>query len=70
MALDKATLKTTIVALMTDMLARENNSVDEFATRLSDAVDAYVKQADIVYTGGLIDAESRPITGTFEGQLE
>jgi len=70
MALDKATLKTTIVALMTDMLERENNSVDEFATRLSNAVDAYVKEANIVYTGGLIDAEAIPITGTFEGQLE
>jgi hypothetical protein len=67
--LDKATLKTTIVSIMTDMLTRQNNSIDEFATRLSDAIDVYVKGAKIVYTSGLT-AGSNPVVGTFNGNLE
>ncbi|EGV44308.1 hypothetical protein BZARG_792 [Bizionia argentinensis JUB59] len=70
MALNKSALKSEIVSIMTDMLTRETNSVDEFATRLSNAIDTYVKGADIIYTAGLIDAEARPVTGTFEGDLE
>jgi len=43
MGLNKAALKTTIVTLLTDMLTKEENSIEEFATRLSDAIDAFVK---------------------------
>lgn len=70
MALNKTELKNEIVSIMTDMMQRENTSIEEFATRLSDAVDVYVKGADIIYTAGLIDGESLPVTGTFEGQLQ
>mgnify|MGYP003134715686 CR=1 FL=1 len=70
MALDKQALKTEIVSLLTDMLVRENTSIDEFATRLSNAVDEFVKSADIVYASGLIDGESMPVTGVFNGQLQ
>ncbi len=70
MALDKEFLKSEIVSLMTDMLQREDTSVEEFATRFSDAVDAYVKEADIVYTTGLTSATGGVVTGIFEGQLQ
>lgn len=69
MALDKQRLKNEIAALLTDMMLREQNSIDEFATRLSDAVDVFVKTADIVYTDGL-SAPNGPVTGTFNGNLQ
>lgn len=69
MALDKATLKIQIVGLLTDMMLREQTSIDEFATRLSDAVDSYVKTATVVYTDGLT-APNGAVTGTFNGNLE
>lgn len=68
MALNKATLKTKIVGIMNDMLTRENTSVDEFATRLSNAIDDYVKEATINYTSGLT-APNGAVTGTFNGNL-
>lgn len=70
MALNKTALKTEIVGIMTDMLQRENTSIEEFATRLSDAIDDYVKEADIIYTTGLTSATGGVVTGTFEGNLE
>lgn len=69
MALDKATLKTTIVGIMTDMLEREETSIEEFAERLSDAVDTYTRGAKIVYTSGLT-APNGAVTGTFTGELQ
>lgn len=69
MALNKADLKTKIAAIMTDMMERENTSIDEFATRLSNAIDIYVKEATVVYTNGLI-APSGAVTGTFNGNLQ
>ena len=68
MALNKATLKTKIVGIMNDMLTRENTSVDEFATRLSNAIDDYIKEATINYTSGLT-APNGAVTGTFNGNL-
>lgn len=68
MALNKDTLKIGIAALLTDMMTRQNVSIDEFSTRLSDMVDTYVKGADIVYTSGLT-APNGAVTGTFEGNL-
>lgn len=70
MALNKTGLKNEIVAIMSDMLQRENTSIEEFATRLSDAVDDYVKEADIIYTTGLTSATGGVVTGTFEGHLQ
>lgn len=68
MALNKTDLKNKIISIMTEMLTKEENSIEEFATRLSDAVDDYVKQAKINYTSGLV-AGSNPVTGTFNGSL-
>lgn len=70
MSLNKANLKNDIIGIMTDMLSRENTSIDEFATRLSDTIDVYVKEADVNYTSGLIAPTSGgPVTGTFIGNL-
>jgi hypothetical protein len=69
MALNKADLKTKIEAIMTDMMEREDTSIDEFATRLSNAIDAYVKEATVVYSSGLI-APNGAVTGTFNGNLQ
>ena len=44
MALNKTALKTEIIGIMADMLQRENTSIEEFATRLSDAIDDYSHQ--------------------------
>jgi len=69
MALNKSELKTQIAAIMTDMMARETTSIDEFATRLSNTIDAYVKEATVVYSSGLI-APNGAVTGTFNGNLQ
>jgi len=69
MALDKDVLKNDIKELLTDMLTREDTSIQEYAERLSTAIDDYVKQATIIYTSGLA-APSGAITGTFQGQLQ
>lgn len=69
MPLNKANLKTEIVVILTDMMTREENSIEEFATRLSDSIDTYVKTAKITYTSGLI-SPSGAVTGTFLGKLE
>jgi len=47
MALDKPALKTAIINLLTDMLTREENSIDEYAGRLADAIEAFVKTGNV-----------------------
>ncbi|MCW3088936.1 MAG: hypothetical protein JWP81_5 [Ferruginibacter sp.] len=47
MALNKTALKEGIVQLHTDMSAREENSIEEYAERLSDLIDAYVKTGTV-----------------------
>ncbi len=69
MPLNKPQLKSTIVQIMTEMLTREDNSIDEYAERLSNAIDTYVKTAKITYIAGLT-SPSGPVTGTFNGNLE
>lgn len=67
MALNKATLKTTIVAILTDMLAKEENSIEEFATRLSDGIDVFVKSGTVnvtVATTGTATSHTGTGTGT------
>ena len=67
MALNKSALKNTIVALLTDMLAKEENSIEEFATRLSDAVDVFVKTGTVsvtVATTGTASSQTGTGTGT------
>ncbi|MEY4902577.1 MAG: hypothetical protein RLZZ292_392 [Bacteroidota bacterium] len=50
MALNKQAFKTNIVALLTEMLTKEENSIEEFATRLTDAIDAFVKTGTVNIT--------------------
>lgn len=68
MALNKEDLKNNIIQIMKDMRKRTENADEEYAERLSDAIDSYVKAATIVYTTGLT-APNGPVTGTFEGNL-
>lgn len=70
MSLNKVDLKADIVNLLTEMLTRENTSIEEFADRLSTSVDTYVKTATIKYTSGLVSATGGAVTGTFTGNLE
>jgi len=70
MSLDKTALKSAIVQLLTDMLKREQTSIEEFADRLSTSIDDYTKGAKIVYTDGLTSATGGVVTGTFNGKLE
>jgi hypothetical protein len=69
MALNKSALKVSIVLIMEDMMQREDVSIDEFATRLSDTIDIYVKTATINYVSGLASASGGVVTGTFQGNL-
>lgn len=69
MALNKSDLKNDIIEIMTDMRKREANADEEYAERLANAIDSYVKNAAIVYTAGLT-APNGPVTGTFEGNLQ
>lgn len=69
MALNKEELKNNIIQIMADMRERTENSDEEYAERLSEAIDSYVKTATIVYTTGLT-APNGPVTGTFEGNLQ
>lgn len=69
MPLNKADLKNDIIQIMRDMRTRTENSEDEYAERLSTAIDDFVKSATIVYTAGLT-APNGPVTGVFEGNLE
>lgn len=67
MALDKTGLKTTIKSLLTEMLDKEENSIDEFSTRLSDAIDVFVKSGTVtvnVSTTGTATAQTGTGTGT------
>jgi len=68
MALNKPQLKTAIKSLMTEMLEKEENSIDEFAARLSDAIDVFVKSGTVtvnVATTGSATAQ----TGTGTGNI-
>lgn len=67
MALDKTGLKTAIIALLTDMLAKEENSIEEFATRLSDKIELFVKSGTVrvnVTTTGTATNHTGTGTGT------
>lgn len=50
MALNKPQLKSTIISLLTDMLEKEENSIEEFAARLTDAVETFVKSGTVTVT--------------------
>jgi hypothetical protein len=69
MSLNTTDLKTNIKALLEDLLTKEESSVDEFANRLADHIETYVKTADIKYINGLA-ADGKVVVGTFNGNLE
>lgn len=69
MALDKSKLETEIKQLLEDMMKREENSFNEFATRLATAIDTYVKQGEIEYLGGLANSGGA-VTGTIQGTIK
>lgn len=54
MPLDKATLKDGIQNLLTDMRTRDANADAEFATRLSDLIEDFVKSGDGIYQAGTL----------------
>ncbi|WP_346236159.1 hypothetical protein ABDK00_016870 [Niabella insulamsoli] len=69
MALNKAALKAAILGLMTDMRSREENSDDEYAERLSDAIDAFVRTGEVpagiaVSTTGSATSQTGTTTST------
>lgn len=66
---DKAAAKTALVSLLTDMLTKEDNSVDEYADRLIDIFEVWLKKANIKYVNGLT-AGGNAVVGTFNGKLE
>ncbi|WP_353102365.1 hypothetical protein [Myroides odoratus] len=69
MALDKSKLEKGIKQLLEDMMQREQNSFDEFAKRLATTIDAYVKEGEIEYLGGLANSGGA-VTGTIQGTIK
>ncbi|MBS7234159.1 hypothetical protein KHA90_24460 [Flavobacterium psychroterrae] len=68
MSLNKAALKTAITILLTDMLEKESNSIEEFANRLSNEIEIFVKSGTVtvnVSTTGSASAQ----TGTGTGNI-
>ena len=66
---DKQAAKNQVKAILDDMLKREETSTEEFANRLIEAMEEWLKKATIIYTSGLIDPNGA-VTGTFNGKLE
>lgn len=69
MALNKAKLKTDILTILTTMRTKTEVSDDEYATKLSDAIDAFVKTGTVnagitVSTSGTAAAQTGATTGT------
>ena len=69
MGVQKLKLKVSIAIIMQEMMSKETYSIDEFAERLSSAIDEYVKEAEIIYESGLSSATGGVVTGTFIGKL-
>lgn len=69
MSLDVNRLKGKISGLMTEMLEREETSIDEFSERLATAVIEEIKESTIIYESGLT-APNGPVSGVFNGKLE
>ncbi|AZI53908.1 hypothetical protein EIB75_10600 [Epilithonimonas vandammei] len=65
----KQAAKEKVKQIHDDMLTREESSTEEYASRLIDALEEWIKEAAIKYTTGLV-AGSNPVTGNFTGKLE
>lgn len=69
MPLNKSQLEADFVRILSDPQTESN--VDAVAAALANAVDVYIKEALIVYTGGLVaPSGGGPVTGIFNGNLE
>lgn len=76
MALNKNALRNGIKQLMDDMRTREQDSNQEFATRLANLIDGYVKSGTVtvaagipVTTAGTATAQSGATTSTGTGTI-
>lgn len=69
LAATKAQAKMEVKQILEDMLTREDNSTEEFAERLIDVMENWLKQATIKYISGL-SAPNGPVSGAFTGNLE
>ncbi len=68
MALNKIGLKNAIKTLLDDMKTKEEDASEEFATRLSDAIDTYVKTGSVTVAPGIaLLAGAYPGTTTASG---
>lgn len=68
--LDKSALKTAMKQAFEDQRNKETDweaALDDLCTKLSNAIDDYVKGAKINYVNGL--TAQVPVTGTFNGSL-
>ena len=65
----KPEAKAAVKQILEDMITREESSTEEFAERLIEIMEAWLKQATIKYNSGLI-APNGAVTGTFKGELE
>ncbi|MBI1837790.1 MAG: hypothetical protein HYR91_11060 [Flavobacteriia bacterium] len=54
MALDKIGLKNAVKTLLDEMKTKESDASEEFATKLADAIDTYVKSATITVQAGIV----------------
>lgn len=75
MALDKATLKTTIKTLSETLFENTGNMTpdqarDFFAQGLADAIEVYVKSGDGVYVLGSLQAGANPVTPNATVQIK
>ena len=66
---EKETAKVAVKNILEDMLTRSETSTEEFAERLIDVIEAWLRQAQINYVSGLT-APNGAVTGSFNGNLE
>lgn len=53
MSLNKTALQSSIKQLLTDMMTREETSIDEFAQRLASAIDLFIKSGTVTIAAGI-----------------
>lgn len=66
--LNKTQLQSDIESILTDMESRTSDAKPEYAQRLAQAIDDYVKGITIVYVAGLA-APNGPVSGSFQHQV-
>lgn len=71
MALDKNQLKSDIKSVLNELKTAtdQDAAIEQYADKLSTAIDTYVKTASITYITGLV-APGGAVSGTFNGNLE